>query len=149
MLEEFFAVTRTSVYHVKAKADDGYPSAIKIALLGHSKFLVGHKLMHSNRMILVGKRLICYIPEAHGMTSPLTGFERDFSRVNSQWWGDATSSVVAFFTEEAEAMRCLNEPELKPCDSRWIEQTRQVLDAIGDDHPAFFVPHDDLALLIS
>lgn len=149
MLEEFFAVTRTSVYHVKAESEDGAPSATKIALRGNSVVLVGQKLWRSDGMILVGKRLIGYIPEEHGATSPLVGVERDFNRVSSRWWGEGTSSVIALFAKENEAMQCFNESDLEPCDPRWVEQTRQVLNAIGDDHPAFFVPHDDLALFTS
>jgi len=148
MLEEFFAITRTSVYHIRAMGDNGYPLAVKVALRGNSKFAVDHRLEHSG-MISVGSHLISYIPERYGMTSPLVGVERDISRVSTQWWGDQTSAVVALFDNEAAAMQCFNEPDLKPCDPRWIEQTRRVLNAIGDDHPTFFVPHDDLALISS
>lgn len=146
MLEEFFAVTQTSVYHIKAKGDDGHPSVVKIALHGDSTFPIGHKLRLTD-MVSVGSQLIGYIPERHGWTSQLTGVERNISRVSTNYWGDQTSPVVALFEKEADAKECFNEPNLKPCDPRWIEQTRRILDVIGEEHPVFFVPHDDLALL--
>ena len=147
MLQEFFAVTRTSLYHVRAKSEDGLPSAIKIALYGDSSILVGHKLMYSSQMIAVGNRIMGYIPEKYGATHPLVGIERDFHLINTRYWGESTSGVVALFTEKESAMQCFDEHSSEICDPRWIEDTRKVLDLIGDEHPVFFLPRDDWSLI--
>lgn len=145
-IKEFFAVTQTSVYKVQDGGKDGRPSVVKIALHGDSVTPVGCELENTD-MVSVGKMIIGYTPEKYGLTNPLTGHERNISKVNTSFWGGHTSLVVAVFQNEAEAMKCSAESDLKPCDPRWIEQTRQVLEAIGDAHPVFFVPHDDLALV--
>lgn len=145
-IEEFFAVTQTSVYKIQAKGKDGCPLVVKIALHGDSVIPVGHELKNTD-MVSVGKNIIGYIPEKYGLTNPLTGSERNISKVNISFWGGQTSLVIALFENETDAMECFAESDLKPCDPRWIEQTQQVLEAIGDAHSVFFVPHDDLALL--
>lgn len=145
-IKKFFAVTHTSVYHIKEKGDDGNPSVVKIALRGESPIPVGHKLKNTV-MVSVGKNLIGYIPEKYGLMHQLAGFERDISKVNTVFWGGHTSFVVALFEKKADAMACLNEPNLRPADPRFIKSTRNILEKIGDEHPVFFVPHDDLALI--
>lgn len=146
MLSEFFAVTETSIYQVRVKGENGYPSAVKIALRGKSRCGVGQSL-GSGTMIAVGRQIISYIPEKHPAVSQLTGIERNPNLINTGYWRGYTSSVVALFLEEKRAIECFNAPNPEPCDPRWIVETRQVLDAIGDNHPVFYVPTDKLALL--
>lgn len=145
-IDEFFAVTETSVYHVRTKGDDGEPCVVKIALRGNSSIPVGQRLSKT-QMISIGKQIIGYIPEKYGSLHQLTGVERDISRVNTTFWGGNTSFVVALFENEADAMKCFDSSDLKPCDSRWIGQTKRVLELIGENHPVFFIPHDDLTLI--
>jgi len=146
IIKEFFAVTQTSVYEIQAEGEDGKPSVVKIALHVNSITPVGHKLANTD-MISVGRNIIGYIPEKYGLMHPLTGSERNISKVNISFWGGNTSLVIALFENEEDAMECSAESDLKPCDPRWIEQTRQVLEVIGNAHPVFFVPYDDLALI--
>ena len=138
MLEEFWAVTRTSVYHIQAKGNARTsPSAIKVAQHSPSQTPIGTKLQGA-QMISVGKQIICYVLDKHA--------QRDINSISMSHWGGQTSLVVALFTDKTRAMRCSKESNLQPCDPRWQKESKAVLDAIGKDHPIFFVPHDDLAL---
>lgn len=117
MIHEFFAVTETSVYHVKDDDGSGKPSATKVALAlkGKSKLSVGY--------ILRGAKIIIY--NFLDIESPEDGH------------GGHTSPIVALLKDKEEALRCLESENLKSCGSRWMKQTREVLDEIGDNHPAF------------
>jgi hypothetical protein len=118
MIRKFFAVTETSVYRVD-DGGSGRPSATKVALKGKSGLPVGY--------VLRGARII--IGNCLDIESPEEGH------------GGHASSIVALFKDEKEALRCLESENLKPCDSRWMKQTREVLDEVGDNHPAFEVCH--------
>lgn len=149
MIYEFFAVTLTSVYHVKDKGGSIYPVAVKIALKGSSEFPVGHEL-NGGTMIAICKGLIAYIPEGGGVTSQYMVKERRIEAVNTFYWGDGTSPIVALFGDEVSAQACFGNDDLKPCDPRWIESTKTILAEIGDNHPAFEVCHwQEMALLPS
>ena len=121
MIRKFFAVTMTSVYHVEDGGGSGHPSATKVALRlkGESKLSVGS--VKKGARIIIGNCLDIESPE--------------------EGHGGHTSSIVALFKDEKEALRCLESENLKPCDLRWMKQTREVLDEIGDNHPAFEVCH--------
>lgn len=134
MLQEFFAVTGTSVYHVKAKGDDGYPVAEKIVLRGGSDVLVGQRL-ENGTMVAVCNMLVAYIPEGGGITS----LERRIEMVNTRWWGGHSSQIVALFLTKEEALACFEKASLFPSDPEWRTETLAVVEAIGDDHPAFYV----------
>lgn len=138
MLHEFYAVTITSVYLVKDKGDDGFPSAEKIALRGKSSFPVGYKLQ-GGIMIAICKGLQMYIPEGCGLTTPMFKSERRIEGVTKRWWGERSSPIVALFKDRDEALKCSECGDLQPCDSRWLEQTKAVLNEIGNDHPAFYI----------
>ena len=149
MLNGFFVVTTTSVYQVRDKDKHGYPSAEKIALKGESSFSVGHKL-EGGTMIAICKNLVTYFPEKYSWISPMTGYERRIENVNTGYWGDHTSSIVALFITREAALNCFANDDLQPCDSRWLEETKRVIDEIGDKHPAFEVCHwNNMALLHS
>jgi hypothetical protein len=97
MLEEFFAVTQTSVYQIQAEKD-GKPSLVKIALREKSKVSVGGNLnTETGDMVSVGKQIIVYIPEKYGMMHPLCGFERNISKINYCFWKGNTSYITALF----------------------------------------------------
>lgn len=138
-LENFFCVTETSVYEVFASGAEGCPCpyAEKIALKGDSKIAVGGKV--SGIMIAIARNLQPFTPEGHAFVSPATSFVRDLAKVNTHWWGVGTSPIVALFLDKEEALACLTEEQLQPCDARWVKQTMAVLNEIGDDHPNFSI----------
>lgn len=138
MLHKFYVVTKTSIYLVEDKGADGYPSAVKIALRGQSKLPVGHRLRGGN-MIAICWKLIAYSPEGN----------REIEKVNTFYWGDSTSHIVALFKTEDEARLCFASDDPKSCDPRWIEETREVLREIGEDHPVFYVAETPRYALIA
>ena len=147
MIHQFYAVTITSVYVVKDRRnkDDPCPVAKKIALRGESELSVGTEL-ENGTMIAITKQLQAYIPEGGGLTS----FQRRIEDVNTRYWGGHSSYIVALFTTKKKAMDCFVHPDLQPCDSRWIEETKKVIEKIGKDHPSFEVCRwGNLALLSS
>ena len=148
MVNEFYVVTLTSLYHVIARGEDSpAPVAEKIALKGESGLPVGHRLK-GGTMIAICKFLMPYIPEGCGWLSPNTTFERHVEEMNTFYWGQRTSPIVALFMDKHTALDCLAQDRLVACDPRWLEQTAEVIAAIGDDHPAFEVCHyPDLALM--
>jgi hypothetical protein len=138
-INEFYAVTLTSVYHVRALGNYR-ASAVKIALKGNSQVQVGHDIAEGG-MIAICRDLQGYVPEKYGFSHPMTGFERRLELVNGQWWRGGTSPIVALFKTEEEATACLNSKNLRPRDPRWIDSTRRVMEEIGDAHPSFYVCH--------
>ena len=141
MLETFFAVIAsdggTSIYKVVAEDEHGHPYAEKVFLQGTSPIAVGKKLDRGS-MLAVCRRLIPFIPEGGGMTS----FERRIEMVNTRYWGDSSSNIVALFTTFEEALAIVECDTLTLCDVRWLTQTRAILGLIGEDHPTFVVCHD-------
>lgn len=141
-LREFFAVTMTSVYQVTARGENGRPCAEKIALRGESKFPVGAKM--EDPMLAVAVFLQFYIPEGGGITS----FERRLEMVNTRYWTAGTSRIVALFLDEEKALACNGQPDLVPCDPRWLGETKEVLKAIGEENPTISICHNrELALI--
>lgn len=140
MLKKFYAVTQTSLYEVDCDPKgENTPLATKIALRGDSSIVVGEFLKHGT-MLSVGEQLIMFVPEGHGWFSPMTSYERDLSNVNSQWWGGHSSPIVGLFLKKKDAERCFASGSAKFCDPDWIEQTKAVLRAIGNDHPKVSMP---------
>jgi hypothetical protein len=135
-LSKFFAVTSTSIYEVKSNDGTGNPVAKKIALKGESLIKVGDCL-RGGTMIAICEYLVVYFPEKYGFCHPMTGIERRIEMVNTFYWGGRTSLIVALFKTKKEAHSCFQDTKLQPCDQRWVEQTKNVLAAIGNDHPVF------------
>jgi hypothetical protein len=52
-----------------------------------------------------------------------------------------TSVVTALFLDKKLAMECLSAKNRVQCDKRWIEETKKVLAAIGEEHPYFSISH--------
>ncbi len=143
---KFYAVTRTSVYEVTGRGA-WVAEVRKIALQGTSELKVGEDIAEGG-MVAICSYLQTYIPEKYGRTAPMTGYERNFRRVNSSHWRAGTSPLTALFLDKDEAMRCFETHDREPMDPRWLEASRATLQAIGDDHPSFFVSHDrDLGFL--
>ncbi|MBX4200512.1 hypothetical protein KW786_00100 [Candidatus Parcubacteria bacterium] len=121
----------------------GDPYLQKIAKDGKSEFAVGEKL-HRGTMVSVGMQLYMFVPEGGGITS----IERQLTGVNTRWWGECTSEVVALLLDGKRALVCLDAQDLVSCDPRWLEGTIEVLRAIGDSHPHCSISlHPDFWLL--
>jgi hypothetical protein len=147
ILAQFFAVTITSIYKVVAIDEHHQPYAEKIALRGKSSMPVGSKIDNGS-MIAICHRLQIFIPEGHGLMSPLTSYERHIESVNTRYWGGGTTPIVALFLTEEEARQCFAEPNPEPCDKRWLDSTKKVLQMVGEDHPTITVCHyPDMALI--
>ncbi len=134
MINEFYAITETSVYFVEAKGEHDQPMATKIALKGESYAKVGCAIR--GPMIAICDRLIAYIPEGEDETSS----RRKIENVKKFYWGRSTSKIVALFLLRKNAMACFNEHDnFVPCDPRWHSETKEVIATIGENHPQFEV----------
>lgn len=144
-LEIFFAVTVNSVYRIITCDKDHWPYLEKIA--GGNGLPVGTKL-NNGPMLAIAKNLQLYYPEGHSMLSPQTSVVRELERVNTMYWGAKTSCIAALFLTKEDALSCFNQSELKPCDQRWINETKNVIEKIGEDHPTVTICHwQDLSLM--
>lgn len=135
----FFAVTTTSLYKVFAMGEDRKPYAIKIGLRGESSIPIGNKI--AGEMLSIAKCLQFYIPEGHSWLSCGTSFERRLEMVNTQWYQGKTSNIIALFFNEDEARKCFAFPDLVSCDPRWLEQTQEILESVGENHPTITICH--------
>ncbi|MCL4403749.1 hypothetical protein M1432_00105 [Patescibacteria group bacterium] len=131
MIREFYAVTATSIYHAVSD-DHGRAIATKIAVKGHSRIPVGNRLERGT-MIAIRENLVAYDP---GITG------RPIELVNTKDWGGHSSAIVALFLEVRNAARCFQYPDPRPYDERWLEETKKVVAAIGENHPAFYVDEE-------
>lgn len=144
MLTHFYAVTASesssSLYKVSRKFEAGTVSVEveKLALRGESAVPVGGRF--GGRLLAVCKWLVAYTPEA-----PI----KKIDETDPKYWDRFTNLIVALFLNEGEAQKCFkNEKETIPCDPRWDKETREVIDAIGYNHPQFCVGRkSDLRLL--
>jgi len=120
VVNEFYAVTLTSIYHVKDRDsdDDARPVAEKIALKGESRLPVGYKIKGGDTIAIWDVLSSC---DGTGRCSH-------------------SSSIVALFREELSARACYEAENLKPHDVRWQEETSQMLAEVGPNHPQFAVP---------
>jgi hypothetical protein len=128
---EFFVVTLTSIYRVNCERG---AFATKTDLKGKSEIAVGENLK-GGTMLAICDSLIAYTP------NDLMPAGRNILEAGSEW-GEHTSAIVALFLTGKEAKACFAEAELHHSDPRWKKQTKEVLQAIGDEHPYIFVCHD-------
>lgn len=139
IVEEFYAVTETSVYRVSSLKDSrGTPIVEKIALRGKSARPVGDRL-HGGSLVGIMKVCIVLYDEDY---SPFSGPRKRHQRpeeVNIAFWGEYTSPISALCLKRDEAMMCLHSKDLKNCDPRWRTETEEVLKCIGDHHPVFIL----------
>jgi len=138
-LLEFFAVTKgkkaQSIYRIGIEGDSVV--ARKIALSGESSFSIDRKLEDGNLIGVMKKRgLLLY---TGGRSEEDEGRMERPEEVNSIFWGDHTSPIVALFSAEEDARACFAAEGLVHWDPRWEEETQLVLRAIGDDHRYFIL----------
>lgn len=138
VLHEFFAVTLSgSVYRISDEVKDGCPNVVKIALRGESHIGVNERLRNGNLVGLIERRIILYF-EPH----PPTDFPKhqDPWQINTYFWGGGTSSIVALFLREEDAMACfLDRVGKTALDEKWSNYTQATLERIGKDHPVFVI----------
>jgi len=104
----------------------------------------------SGDLLAVAKWLQFFIPEKYGLASPMSGIERKVEMVNTQYWRGKTSDIIGLFLAEDKAQEYFSSSKLKPCDPRWQEDTREVLEAIGENHPTITIYHwRDMALMVA
>lgn len=129
MIHEFYAVTKTSVYKVTDKKDEnGHPIVEKIALNGESNIPVDDRL-DCTYAVGIMNWLQGYIP---GVRS-----ERRPDMRNTRYWTGNLSPITALFTRKDLALKCLKEPDRHTYDLRWEDESRRILNLIGEDHPTF------------
>jgi hypothetical protein len=146
MLKEFFAVTRTSVYHVQDHAQHGV-SAVKVALRGGSDIPVKTDIARGG-MIAICHNLQAFVPERHGKSHVQGYLKGPPKKDRTGAWDFHTSGIVALFFDKEAATTCLEIGDGGLCDARWLKSTKAVLAAIGEGHPSFYVSHDpDMDLL--
>ena len=145
VLQEFFAVTMTSVYRVGAiKNEHRQPTVEKIALRGGSVIGIGSQLTGGSVVGITKLGILLYQQDY----DPFSGRKRlqRPEEVNTTYWGGMTSSIVALFLDRDEALACFNELAdcicLTNCDPQWQEKTEAVLMAIGNGHPVFIISAD-------
>ncbi len=132
MINEFFAVTMTSVYHVYV-SDEKAAVAQKIGQRSGvgSSIEVGAVLNNCVNVAITKTGLQAF--------RPWNG-ERDPAQIQStRYLGSHTSAIVALFLSKARAMECFATGELVQRDARFAKETNAVLAAIGRDHPVFCV----------
>lgn len=141
-IQTFYVVTQSthaaSLYVVTNSGGDyGQPVAVKIGIKGQSNAGVGNRL--TGKMIGIGRHLLPF-SMGEGGVDGVESIERLLVETGrGSWWWGGSSPVIALFMRQEDAKRCLEAPGLVPCDPRWIEETQQVLQAIGSNHPAFAV----------
>lgn len=146
LIDEFFAVTLTSIYRVRT-AGDFQASAVKIALDGDSIFPLGEDICQGG-MVAIGQNLQGYAPRRFRLGHAVSNPERRLELVGPDDWMSYSSYIVTLFLTEAEATECFRSVDRKPLDPRWIGSTKRVIEVIGDEHPSFYVPRrPNLALL--
>lgn len=132
VLRKFFAVTiNGSIYHVSDHMIDGQPMVKKIAgdKVRSPYIIIGGLLQNGHLIGITGKGICMFDPH------PKSG--RKIDQISTQYWGGNTSPIVALFLTRAGARLCWTTSGLTTFDERFIEQTRDVLGAIGDEHPVF------------
>ena len=137
VLRKFYAVTLTSLYEVEVLGKK-IPVLEKLALRGESSIPVGGKFIGEDKILSIGRQLILFIPEGGGY---IGSFERKIEQVNTRYWGAQTSPIIALFLKKNEAEKCFKSENQQECDTRWVKETKEVLKAIGEEHPAFSICH--------
>lgn len=140
-LQRFFAVTINSLYEVKI-GEAGRPAVTKIGTrveVQNPPVPVGKT--QSGSYVLVSWRGIIRF-EAEGVdvirkseVNPPDDVIRNLSSC-------ATQKIAGLFLNEEAARSCLSlsHREAEECDPRWEQETKEVLEAIGSNHPVFIIP---------
>jgi len=141
LVYDFFAVTRNcSVYHFLYSDEDGSLRAdliAKIAENGIQRVFLNSSIniYNSNVVALTPYGIVLYKRDLKkGILGP-----EDIPRPKRAL---QTSPPVALFFDYKTALGCLDTLEwkkekTKTCDPRWRETTLEVLNRIGENHPAF------------
>ncbi|MEI6420152.1 MAG: hypothetical protein WCO30_00830 [bacterium] len=131
-LKKFYAVTETSIYLV-SMTEDCKPWVEKIFLMDNrcSPVKKGSTLKHGSK-VSIGRTII--------MFSPHNEYQKDIGGIDDRLWGGHTSAVIALFLNKKKAVACAKSDCFhSPCDRRWLDETKAVLDRIGGSHPVFSI----------
>jgi len=142
-LQKFFAVTAASpvaitLWEIEAKGKNGCPRIRKIASLPkprRRKKKFAEITEMSGQMLAVAKWL-----QLFNLQRLRSGRqERRLDKVSTCLWQGGTPPIVSLFLTEDEARECFASLDPKFCDPRWQENTKEVLSAIGENHPTFVI----------
>jgi len=130
MLKKFFAVTvRGSLYEVTDEKDENdWPRVMRL-IPDRPEF---H--LRNGSSVGIGHLGIC-------LFSPTPKYGNSFEAMNISYWGGCTSGLVALFLERSQAETCLASGDRTPLSEQFANETRSVLEAIGDSHPFFVIGH--------
>jgi len=111
MRNQFFVVTKTSVYHITYDETKNRIEIEKVHQKSESQILEGFKMSPKWNSITIAKNI---------------------------FWDDwHTSYIIGLFDTLDEAMQCIKNDDLVFNDPRWKTQTNTILNEIGSNHPAF------------
>ena len=111
MRNEFFAVTRTSIYQLVYYEETGDVTVEKVYVKTQSPILSGFKMIPMWTPILIARCI---------------------------FWDDwHTSPIAALFNSLEEAKQCIESENIADRDPRWEASTQKILNEIGNNHPAF------------
>jgi hypothetical protein len=146
MLKQFFVVTGRSLY-LAAMTEAGGPYLEKLAGTGN-EVPIGHRFDGGEFLALTGPRGAFPYNEDY---SPFRGKPARPQRpedVNTAYWRGGTSPIVALFLTREQADACYATSDRQSPDPRWVQETRDTLDSITDEHPCFIISqHSTLMLL--
>ena len=130
-IHQFYAVTKSgSLYLVSDEIDpkSHCPIVEKIDQTHVGHFGVGGRLRNGNLVGITHAGIVLFITDKHNHTAEY---------VNTAYWGGTTSPIIGLFMSEVKARECFNSNDLQVFDNRWINETNEVLGAIGSDHDIF------------
>lgn len=143
-LKEFYAVTATGIWRVSAERDEaGTPVVERIGKRQcDPPHAIGQRLMpwldvqlQPDEKLLVGVSTLGLYLYYHPERWPV-------EKVKGPLLGDHTLGLAALFLDRADAefcLRCRGSFASEHFDPRWARETKQVIEAIGKDHPTFVV----------
>jgi len=146
---EFFAVTKTSLYRVRAERSEpnGVPLVQKISQRADSAIAVGGRLLGGTHVAITRRGLFLYC-QAYSHRSWSDERPQRLEQVDSWLWGDHTSPIIGLFLDKHEANACFAASRRQCCDRRWREATSATLATIGDDHPVFIISRSPVLAVI-
>ena len=127
-LNEFFAVTKNSVYKIKNKRNtSGCPIVRQIKTRREGNIIPDKELTGGPHVGIMMTGIVLF---------PSSKEHRE-SEFNTMRWGDKTSPVIALFLNKEDATACFGLNNLQECDPRWEKETLETWNKIGKNHPMF------------
>ena len=108
MLKEFFAVTTTSIYHVRDRGKDG-ASAVKVALRGGSKIPVKTDIAEGGIIAIQTSGIVALFLDEAAATACL---EAGNPQLCDARWLESTKAVLAAIGEKHPSFHISHDPDL-------------------------------------